>query len=71
MNIGEEVLHSAEKKIKYIDILSTMKTILKEEGARGFVKGIFPRIMAQAPSSAISWTAYEMMKKFLNTKTVY
>jgi solute carrier family 25 iron transporter 28/37 len=58
----------SEPTIKYQDILSTMKTILREEGPKGFVKGLLPRVIAQAPSSAVSWTAYEMMKKYLNNK---
>lgn len=70
-NAVEEVFQSVDKKIKYRDILSTIKTILKEEGPRGFVKGIVPRIMVQAPSSAISWTAYEMLKKMLNNKNAF
>jgi len=64
--VVEEVLHPTERKIKYHDILSTIKTILKEEGAKGFVKGVVPRILTHAPSSAVSWTAYEMIKKFLH-----
>jgi len=56
-----------EREIKYRDIMSTFRTILREEGAKGFVKGVFPRIIAQAPASAISWTTYEMMKKVLKS----
>jgi len=58
-----------DPEIKYRDILSTAKTIFREEGVRGFVKGVIPRVIIQAPASAISWTAYEMMKKLLKTKT--
>jgi solute carrier family 25 iron transporter 28/37 len=61
----------AEVSIKYTDIMSTVKTILREEGLRGFVKGVGPRIMTQAPASAISWTAYEMLKKLINPSKVF
>ncbi len=67
----DEVLHPSERKIKYTDIISTAKTILREEGPKGFVKGVLPRILTHAPSSAVSWTAYEMVKKFLNKKTSF
>ena len=60
-----------DPEIKYRDILSTTKTIFREEGFRGFVKGVVPRIIIQAPASAISWTAYEMIKKMLTTKRHY
>lgn len=58
-------LLKAEPKIKYKDIQSTVKTILKEEGFKGFTKGVVPRILGQAPSAAVSWSSYEMIKKWL------
>jgi len=67
----KEGTNALEKEIKYRDIMSTIRTILKEEGAKGFVKGVFPRIIAQAPASAISWTTYEMMKKLLKSSKQY
>ena len=73
-NVSSSAAESAptsETKIKYQDILSTMRMIMKEEGIRGFTKGMLPRIIAHAPSSAISWTAYEMIKKLLNRRSIY
>ena len=64
----KEGTNAIEREIKYRDIMSTIRTILREEGPKGFVKGVFPRIIAQAPASAISWTTYEMMKKLLASK---
>ncbi len=61
----------SERDLKYRDIMSTARTILREEGMKGFVKGVVPRIFAQAPASAISWTTYEMMKKLLKNKKIY
>ena len=69
--VVEEVLTAAEKKIKYQDILSTIKTIFREEGMRGFVKGCVPRVLTHAPSSAVSWTAYEMIKEFLQKRRAH
>jgi len=70
-HIVEEVITAAERKIKYQDILSTLKTILKEEGMKGFVKGCIPRVLTHAPSSAVSWTAYEMLKEVLNKRNAH
>jgi len=67
----ESMAPSSDIEIKYRDIMSTARTILREEGLRGFVKGVVPRIIAQAPASAISWTAYEMMKKLLKSSKIY
>lgn len=55
-------------RVKYQTILSTFSLIIKEEGFKGFFKGALPRVISQAPSSAISWSAYEMIKKMLSTK---
>ena len=53
------------QKIIYKDIFSTIKSILNEEGLRGFTKGVVPRMLTQAPSAAISWSTYEIIKKYL------
>jgi solute carrier family 25 iron transporter 28/37 len=37
--------------------------IVKEEGFKGFVKGVGPKIISSTPSSAISWSIYEMIKR--------
>lgn len=58
------LLQKAEK-IKYLDIKSTILTIAKEEGLKGFTKGVFPRILGQAPSAAVSWATYESIKNWL------
>ncbi|KAK6199473.1 RNA splicing protein and member of the mitochondrial carrier family [Scheffersomyces amazonensis] len=41
------------------------RAIHKEFGIRGFLKGLKPRIIFNVPSTAISWTAYEMAKEIL------
>ena len=48
--------------VKYKDIVSSVKTIYKEEGARGFCKGAVPRAILSSVSSALSWVAYEFIK---------
>lgn len=50
-------------------IIEIVKCIVTEQGWRGFLKGIIPRMLVQAPSVAISWTAYEGMKSFLYFKS--
>lgn len=71
VTVKENSGSNAERNIKYRDIMSTIQTILREEGMRGFVKGVVPRIFTQAPAAAISWTAYEMLKKFLKGSKLY
>ena len=41
------------------------KLIFRKEGCRGFMKGVWPRVITIAPEQAISWTAYELMKRLL------
>jgi hypothetical protein len=51
--------------LKYSTFVQTVKRIYSEEGLRAFWRGAFPRTMVQAPSAAISWTAYEFAKSCL------
>ena len=60
-----------KKKIKYVDIASTIRTMFHEEGFKGFHKGLLPRIMGQAPSAAVSWATYETIKNFLVKKKMF
>ena len=39
--------------------------IWREEGYRGFSRGMMARMLIHAPSVAICWTTYEMMKHTL------
>lgn len=58
---------NTEPEIKYKNILQTMKYIYKEDGfVKGFFKGLTPRIISTAPSCAISWGTYEVVKHFLS-----
>ena len=45
--------------------MHTIRTILTEEGIKGFRKGVLPRIISTAPSSAVSWSVYEIIKRSL------
>ena len=38
------------------------RLLLKKEGARGFFKGVGPRVLTTMPSTAICWSAYEASK---------
>ena len=60
-----------KNKIKYIDVASTVKTMFKEEGFKGFTKGLLPRIMGQAPSAAVSWATYDTIQNFLLKKRMF
>lgn len=51
--------------LKYSSMRQTFRTILKEEGYGAMLRGAAPRMLVQAPSVAISWTAYEFAKSIL------
>ncbi|KAM7221475.1 mitoferrin [Rhypophila decipiens] len=40
------------------------KLLYKKEGARGFFKGVKPRVLTTMPSTAICWSAYEASKAY-------
>ena len=44
------------------------RAILEVHGSKGFWRGLKPRIVANIPATAISWTAYECAKHFLMKK---
>jgi solute carrier family 25 (mitochondrial iron transporter), member 28/37 len=47
--------------------LHIVKQIWQHEGPKGFLRGLFPRMMVQSPSVAITWTTYEAMKHLLTS----
>jgi len=50
------------KKLRYLDIKSTVKYIYQTEGALAFTKGIVPRMCINIPATALSWGTYELVK---------
>ena len=59
------------KTARISSAVQVMQQIWREEGAAGFTRGILPRVMVHAPAVALSWTAYEMAKKFLTERKVF
>mmetsp|Transcript_22810 Transcript_22810/g.31589 ORF Transcript_22810/g.31589 Transcript_22810/m.31589 type:complete len:341 (-) Transcript_22810:281-1303(-) len=51
--------------LKYSGVAAAARAVWEREGPRGFYRGALPRLCVQAPSVAISWTAYEETKKLL------
>jgi len=66
----EANLNNNEIKIKYRNIQDTFMKILKDEGMgrKGLFRGVVPRMLFNAPSCAISWGSYEIMKHLLSDK---
>lgn len=61
-----------DHKIKYTNILSTVRIIHGEHGFfKGFFRGLTPRVMSNAPSCAVSWGTYEVVKHFLSSSRNY
>jgi solute carrier family 25 iron transporter 28/37 len=51
--------------LPYKGLISTLKKIMIEEGVHGLFKGVVPRLLVNAPSTAICWTTYETAKALL------
>lgn len=49
----------------YKGMIDAMKTIWREEGARGYTRGIGPRMLFHSMSAGLCWSAYEYMKYVL------
>lgn len=52
-------------QIKYRNSLTTIGIIWRQEGIRGFYKGLIPRATTQSLASAVSWSTYETLKSAL------
>ena len=57
---------SRNENMKYVTgFKSATRALFKESGMSAFTRGLKPRIIFNVPSTAISWTAYEMAKELL------
>ena len=55
----------ASAGLRYHSMAQTFRSVVKEEGYIALLTGAVPRILVNAPSVAISWTAYEFAKSVL------
>ena len=46
--------------------MDALVQIRAQEGFAGFFRGIYPRLLVHAPSVAVSWTTFEVLKKTLD-----
>lgn len=56
---------SSESASKINSFFDGVRYIYQNHGAKGFLRGLKPRIVANMPSTAICWTSYEMAKFYL------
>lgn len=57
---------SQDQALKHVTgFISATKALYKQNGLKTFIRGLKPRIIFNVPSTAISWTAYEMAKEVL------
>ena len=51
--------------MKYDGLVDLIKKVMRDEGMRGFFKGIVPNIIKLAPAAGISWLVVEEAKSFM------
>lgn len=56
---------SSKKPLGPLSIATVMREIVEQEGMRGFLRGIKPRLMVHAPAMGISWGTYETVKRLI------
>ena len=49
---------------QYTSITGAIRSILVQEGVRGFYKGLTPNLLKVAPSMAANWLSFEVAKDF-------
>ena len=52
-------------RLHYTGMVQAAASLLREEGMRGFTRGVQARMLIHAPSVAICWTTYESVKHLL------
>ncbi|XP_952111.1 mitochondrial solute carrier-like protein, putative [Theileria annulata] len=57
--------HQPYYPLKYKNIIMTYKNIYRNEGLRGFMRGMSTRVGMCTPSAAISWGTYETLKNLI------
>jgi solute carrier family 25 (mitochondrial iron transporter), member 28/37 len=58
-----------QETIKLNSAFDAVKDIIRFDGYLGFTRGVVARVFVHAPSVAISWTAYESVKRILINKS--
>lgn len=53
-------------RLQYRGLLDALLQIKAQEGWSGFFRGVYPRLLVHAPSVAVSWTTFEVLKKTLD-----
>lgn len=66
LNTQEAAVLSALQKTEVRGFFTAFKTVYAMAGIRGYFHGLWPRVLYQAPSTAVSWTVYEFFKHYLN-----
>ncbi|KAF4127850.1 Mitochondrial carrier protein, partial [Phytophthora infestans] len=51
---------------QYAGLMDALVQIKAQEGFAGFFRGVYPRLLVHAPSVAVSWTTFEVLKKTLD-----
>uniref|UniRef100_A0AAV1VED0 Mitoferrin n=1 Tax=Peronospora matthiolae TaxID=2874970 RepID=A0AAV1VED0_9STRA len=51
---------------QYGGLMDALIQIRTQEGFAGFFRGVYPRLLVHAPSVAVSWTTFEVLKKTLD-----
>lgn len=66
LNTQEAAVLDKLKKDEVRGFFNAFRAVYGVAGLRGFFHGLTPRILYQAPSTAISWSVYEFFKYYLN-----
>lgn len=51
---------------EYKNVRDAVKTIAREEGIRGFYRGLVPALLRTVPAAVLTLSSYEKMKDFLS-----
>jgi solute carrier family 25 folate transporter 32 len=62
---------SDPQEMRYKGVLDMIRRIAREEGLRGYYRGLLPNLLRTVPNAAITFTTYELIQRFLLRSTAF
>jgi solute carrier family 25 (mitochondrial folate transporter), member 32 len=59
---------SRENRRQYRNVRDALRTISRDEGLRGFYRGLWPTLLRTVPAAILTLLSYEKMKDFLTER---
>ncbi|CAG8574056.1 1811_t:CDS:10 [Paraglomus occultum] len=66
LDVVKSMVQGSEKPLERFYVLKTLRSIYRQDGLRGFMRGISPTIVRTIPAAGATFTVYEFSMRALN-----